>query len=272
MSPLEQLRSILIEEYISEDGDEYKVDLNPGLSDDAIDALAERLPTGQIPSEIRELLRFSGGFRFHGLEEVTFGGNGFGFEEVFPNSIELAGDGSGNFWIVDVGEDGRWNSVFFVCHDPAVVVKHSNDLSEFIKHIDEFGKKGKNSHLDIIHERTVFDIWKGNGGFIAIEDARSSSDKKLSNFASGLPDHFVIADLRNKPNGAGFAWGKFGPKIENAVRHPAELIWGFESRNKAVKSVKPADPANPADSADSADSTNPAGQSRMGFFSRLFGR
>ena len=73
--------------------------------------------------------------------------------------------------------DGKWNSVFYVCHDPAVVVRHSDDL--------------------------------GNDGFIDIADARISPDKTLSEFAAGLPDHFVVADLRNKPNGAGFAWDKF---------------------------------------------------------------
>jgi len=52
------------------------------------------LPTGQIPPEIRELLKFASAFEFFGIEEITFDGVGqFGFEEFFNNSVQLAGDG-----------------------------------------------------------------------------------------------------------------------------------------------------------------------------------
>ena len=62
MTPTEKLTSILTEQYISEDGDEYKVELKEGLTNQQIDELAKRLPTGQIPPEIRELLKFASGF------------------------------------------------------------------------------------------------------------------------------------------------------------------------------------------------------------------
>lgn len=233
MTALEQLNLVLNEKYVSEDGDEYKIELKPGLTDQQVDKLATDLPAGQIPSGIRELLKFASGFEFFGLESITFDGVGqFGFENIFPYSVQLAGDGYGNFWILDVDNKGNWNSVFFVCHDPAVVVKHSDSLTEFIGHIDEFGKKGKESNLDIIHESSVMDIWSKYNGFIDIETARKSGDKTLNEFASGLPDNFVIADLRNQPNKAGFAWGKFGPNIDKAVRYETELLWGFEKQVK----------------------------------------
>ena len=53
MTPTEQLKSILTEQYVSEDGDEYKVELKQCLTDQHSDVLAERLPTGNIPTEIR---------------------------------------------------------------------------------------------------------------------------------------------------------------------------------------------------------------------------
>ncbi len=94
MTPTEKLTSILTEQYISEDGDEYKVELKEGLTNQQIDELVKRLPTGQIPPEIRELLQFASGFEFFGIEEITFDGVGqFGFEEFFNNSVQLAGDG-----------------------------------------------------------------------------------------------------------------------------------------------------------------------------------
>lgn len=234
MTALDRLKSILNEKYISEDDDEFKVELKPGLTDHQIDKLAAQLPSGQIPGDIRELLKFASGFEFFGLDEVTFDGVGhFGFENVFPNSVQLAGDGFGNFWVLDVDLNGNWGNVFYVCHDPAVIVKHSDNLAEFIKHIDEFGKFGKESNFDIIHEEMVVDIWAdSNGGFIDVRQARNSTDTTLKNFASQLKDNFVIADLRNKPNKTGFAWGKFGPDVENAVRYGDELIWGFERKTK----------------------------------------
>jgi hypothetical protein len=233
MTVTEQLKSILTEQYVSEDGDEYKVELKSGLTDQEIDDLVKQLPTRQMPSEIRELLKFASGFEFYGLEEVTFDGVGqFGFEEIFPNSVQLAGDGFGNFWILDVDKKGNWGNVFYICHDPAVVVKHSDNLTQFIEHVNEFGKNGGKSNLDIIHEKVVMDIWDKDNGFIELDNARQSSDTTLKNFALILPDNFVMIDLRNKPNQSGFAWGKFGPNINKAVRHETELVWGIEKTLK----------------------------------------
>ncbi len=232
MTPIAQLESMMKEQYVTEDGDKYKVELLPGLSNDEINKLATQLPSGQIPDDIRELLKFASGFEFPGLDEVTFDGiDQFGMENIFPHSIQLAGDGFGNFWILDIDTKGHWGNVFFVCHDPAVIVKHSENLTEFIKHVGEFGKSGAGSNLDIIHEKSVIDIWEENtGGFIDKTEAMHSTDTVLKNFAQQLPDSFVIADLRNKPIRTGFAWGRFGPGIENAVRHSDELLWGFEKK------------------------------------------
>ena len=206
-----------------------KLNLNPDQQTNKLIELAKEAPTGQIPNEIRELLKFANGFEFYGLEEVTFDGIGqFGFEEFFPNSVQLAGDGFGNFWILDVNKNGDWGNVFYVCHDPAVIVKHSDNLTQFIEHVNDFGKNGNKSNLDIIHEKVVMDIWSKDNGFIELENARQSNDKTLKNFALLLPDNFVIADLRNKQNQSGFAWGKFGPNIDKAKRHETELIWGIE--------------------------------------------
>lgn len=233
MTPTEKLKSLLTEQYISDDGDEYKIELNQGLTEQQIDELTEKLPTGQIPAEIRELLKFTSGFEFYGLEEVTFDGVGqFGFEEFFPNSVQLAGDGFGNFWILDVDKNGNWGSVYYVCHDQAVIIKHSDNLTQFLEHVNDFGKNGNKSNLDVIHEKVVMDIWCKDNGFIELEKARQSNDTILKDFALSLPDNFVIADLRNKPNKSGFAWGKFGANIEKTKRHETELIWGIEKIEK----------------------------------------
>ena len=157
MTPKKQLEAILTNQYESEDGDFYKVELLNGMSKSEIENFKDKLPNNNLPDEIEELLRFCKGFEFYGLEEIRFDTFGqFGFEEMFPYSVPLAGDGFGNFWIMDIDSKGNWNSVYYVCHDPAVVVKHSENLAEFIKHVDEFGLKGNQSNLDIIHEKNSY--------------------------------------------------------------------------------------------------------------------
>jgi hypothetical protein len=115
--------------------------------------------------------------------------------------------------------------VFYVCHDPAVIVKHSEDLTQFIEHINDFGKNAHESHLDIVHEKVVIDIWSKSNCFLELDDARVSNDINLKDFAFTVPDNFVIADLRNKPIKSGFAWGKFGPRIDSAKRHGKKWIF-----------------------------------------------
>ncbi len=231
MTALEQLKSILTEKYRSEDGEPFEITLKPGLQDTELDVLAKAFPTGKLPPEYKELLQFSSGFEFYGLDEVTLDGLGqFGLEEFFPYSIQLAGDGFGNFWILDVSENGALGAVYYMCHDPAVVVKHSDSLAQFIQHVNDFGKNGPKSHLDIIHEETVDTIWGTNP--LLDKHAALAGDSTIKEFAAQFADNFVFADLRNKPLKSGFAWGKFGPDISNAKRCGSEPIWAIEKKEK----------------------------------------
>lgn len=236
MTALAQLQSILNETYSSEENGEFKIELKEGLSDDEINLLAQQLPTRQIPAEIHELLRFSSGFKFLPLKEITFDGVSlFDMEEFFPYSVKLATDSFWNVWIVDVDLQGNWGNVFFISPDPAVIVKHSENLSQFIKQIHEFGKEKKFSTLDKIREKIVFDIWEQNDGLMNLEEARQSGDLVLREFATRLPNNYVIADLRNQPNKSGFAWGKFGPSIQKTIRNGSNTLWGIE-RKKGILS------------------------------------
>ena len=236
MTALEQLKLIKHELYVTGDGKEFKMRLKQGLSDDEIDRLAARLPGAQIPPDIRELLRFTTGFTFRGLDDITFDGvDQFGFENIFPASVQLTGDGAGNFWIVDVNREGEWGSVFYLCHDPAVVVKQAEDLAEFLEQINELGKKPELSTLSIFLERTTRRIYNQEDGFVELAAARGSEDVVLREFATSLPEDFVVADLRGQPIQTGFAWGKYGPDIGSAVRHERELLWGFAATEKGSR-------------------------------------
>ena len=228
MNPKQKLESILSNKYESEDGDLYNVELLDGMTNEEITEYKKQLPNNFLPTEIEELLKFSKGFEFYGLEEVRFDSFGhFGFEEMFPNSIQLAGDGFGNFWILDIDTNGNWNSVYYVCHDPAVIVKHSEDLTQFIEQIDEYGKKGNESTLDIIHEQTVMEIWTEKVGIMEKNEKEYDFQNKKIEF----PEMFLIADLTNEPIKTGFPWGKSGANTK-IIRPTDKPIWIVEKKVK----------------------------------------
>jgi hypothetical protein len=228
MNPKQQLESILNNDYESEDGEAYKVELLDGMNDEDIQFYKKQLPNEQLPSEIEELLRFARGFQFFGLEEVRFDSFGhFGFEEMFPYSVQLAGDGFGNFWIQDIDSNGNWNSIYFVCHDPPVMVKHAENLKQFIEQVDEFGKKGSESTLDRIHEEIVTNIGNEESGIME----QNQNDYDFSNEKISLPEIFLVADLTDKPIKIGFPWGKFGPDTK-IIRPSDKPIWILEKKVK----------------------------------------
>ncbi len=228
MKPIERIKSILNNEYESEDGDKYKVELFDGMSDNEIDEFKKKLPKNHLPEEIEELLRYAKGFDFYELGEIRFDALNFGFEEVFPNSVSLVGDGFGNFWISDIDNKGEWKEIYYVCHDPPAIVKHSNNLSEFIHHIDEFGRLGRESNLDIIHEKIVGDIWVEK---LSIMEKNDKNYEFSQEFLSQLPESFVIADLKNEPIKTGFNWAKYGVN-NKIIRFKDEPIWIMEKKEK----------------------------------------
>lgn len=228
MTARQQLESILSNRYETEDEDHYRVELLYGMTDDDIRAFKSALPSQNLPDEYEELLRFSTGFKFLSFDEIRFEDLGvFGFEEVFPISIQLAGDGFGNFWILDIDSKGNWNSVYYVCHDPPVVVKQADDLSQFIKQVDEFGKIGRESVIDVIHEKTVFDIWMAKQGIME----KNENDYDFGERAIDYPKLYQIADLKDAPVGTGFPWGKAGPRSK-IIRPSDDPIWIVEKKDE----------------------------------------
>lgn len=231
MTPLEQLKLMLDVKYQTYKKEEYSVELMPGLSDKEIDTIAKHLRTRHIPDDIRELLQFSSGFLFYGLDAITFDGTkDFEMTNLIPNPVRVAGDGYGNYWILDVDKDGNWGSVFYVCTDPAVIVKQSENLAEFLQHLHEYGMDMRKSSIDIVHEIVVNDIWNREDGLITRDEAKYSNDEELAAFAAQLPYNYYIGDLRNKPIGSGFAWGKFGPNVRSVIRHREGYLWGIEKK------------------------------------------
>lgn len=203
--------------------------LAPGLSSSELDEF-ETLLGVALPPSARTLLMFSGGFTYRPFGKVTFVGKDlvFEFAEAFPKQIPLAADGAGNFWAIDVRADtGRWGPVFFVSHDPPVLVIQAQDLTEYITQVLNFG--GNRRFVEDVSQRGVSAIWRDDPYLIDVGSARGSSDPTISRFANELPDSFRLADLRECRRGTGFAWGR-GGSGSRIIRHGSDLLFGTESR------------------------------------------
>ena len=106
-----------------QDGWVETLEFSPGLCAEEIEELERSLPCA-LPQEVRELLAFSRGFE-NGPIDICFSGlvDSFGMEEVFPSPLVIAHDGFGSYWVIDLlPGSATWGPIFYVCHDPAVVV------------------------------------------------------------------------------------------------------------------------------------------------------
>ncbi|WP_341838265.1 SMI1/KNR4 family protein [Chitinophaga pollutisoli] len=231
MTPLEQLRKMLDEQYYTQQKEEYSVELFPGLSEEEIDDIGNQLRTNYIPDEIRELLAFSSGFLFYGLDAITFDAvNEFEIPNLIPRSIRIAGDGYGNSWVIDVDTEGDWGSVFYVGHSPAVIVKQADSLTGFLEQLHEYGKDPRKSSIGMVHEIVVNDIWNREDGLVSRDEASYSEDPELSDFARRLPHYYMLGDLRFSEVGSGFAWGKFSTDPRGIIRLKEGYLWGIEKK------------------------------------------
>lgn len=234
MIPLQAFKELLHHNITTTNGKVYSITpLNP-LSAAEIEALAQHLPGQRLPDDIIELLRFASGFSDNFFDEFSFvNADGFGLEHFFPNVIELASDGTGNLWLQDIDYQGNWGAVYYACHDPAVIMKQADSLADFIKQIHDYALDENHSFFHQLYEDGPIKIWKlPKGGFISIEEAKKSSDKILKDFASQLPPDYLIADLRNKPVGAGFAWGRYYSIMDKEIRCSDLPLWGIQPKKR----------------------------------------
>ena len=82
------------------------------------------------------------------------------------------------------------------------------------------------SLVDDVHEDRLFDVWGKNPGVIDHQSAAISKNPKIQAFASQLPEHFQIIDLRQVEIGMGFSWGRYGPRTE-VRRYGYERIFAY---------------------------------------------
>jgi hypothetical protein len=238
VTPIEIIRQAQATTLVDEDGGAVRLGLLPPLSAAQIETFAARLPC-PLPADIRQLLAFCRGFTGT-LDIVDFTGEDCSFEqeEVFPHGLPIAGDGYGNFWVVDLFPSSEtWGPIYFACHDAPVILYQSPSLESFLSDLFKSRQPPHESLLDDVHEDRLFDVWRKNPGVQSYEDAMKSADHSLRAFAATLDPTFEFVDLRNAAVGFGFSWGRYGAKT--VIRRAGELpIFAVQKRARLWDRVR----------------------------------
>lgn len=216
---IEVLEEAKKREYRDADGNLVSFTLKPGLTAIEIDQLANELGVS-IPPEIQELLLFSRGFEH--IQEVDLSGvcDGTDAGDFFTSYLSISEDGFGNHWVIDLTA-GVWGPIYYVCHDPPVVVYQSTNLDEFFRACIQMGITPEQNPIDQVSDPLAFEVWSKNPGLIPQPECETSNDPEISAFAQELDAMWFIRDLRNPKPGDGFSWGKFGP--ETLVKRHGKL-------------------------------------------------
>jgi len=178
--------------------------LKPGLDSEEIRDVTASWP-GQTSAEIRELLLGTSGFHANDADvDFTGRANPLSFTELVPHGIALAKTRNGDFWVADIYQDGSWHQVFFLSHDPPVLVVRFGSLRNFIEELANTANAAKRA------DALVSQIFKKRECGRPAGELTSSLDVELETFAGSFPANYEVFDLRKAPVPAGFVWGKRG--------------------------------------------------------------
>ncbi len=211
--------------YVDQTRKQKTLRLLPPLTEQELSAFEASLPGAAFPEEIRELLRFASGFqgtacrlghRFE-IEEIRFADlNGFALEDVFPHGKELAVDGCGNSWVVDLtSESTAFAPIFYSCHDPPVVVYQTDSLLHLVREMVRGSRPPWKSQIADVHESLATRIWRENPCAMSRSQCLAPGDYELKAFAESLDETWEFVDLRHTKIGDGYSWGRYGPKTVN---------------------------------------------------------
>jgi hypothetical protein len=191
------------------------LELRPPLPHDAVDTLEAELRV-PLPSDLRTLLERMGAIDGSPLATMDFTGRSFDVEvgDMFPSGLPIAQDGSGNHWVLDLTPDAAPPPVFYVSHDPPVVLLQSPDLGHFLTEVFRKFDPPRTSLVDDVHDDRIFRVWRTNPGAVDHGAALEGGDDELRAFASALEDSHTIVDMRTAEIGMGFSWGRYGPATQ----------------------------------------------------------
>ena len=213
MTPLQVIETYRGQAF-SEGGDALELDYLPGLTPGEIAKIESELPC-PMPGELRDLLGVCSGIEGGLLDWIRFSGDpsAFAMDEVFPNGRAIAGDGCGNFWIVDLlPSSTAWGPIYFACHDAPVILYQCDSLAVFVEESFRLCLPPNKGLLDDVSEDRIRQIWDTNPDLV--ESGAPGADPQIASFASELGAGWFISDLRAAKPGDGFSWGRFGPRTE----------------------------------------------------------
>jgi hypothetical protein len=232
MSPLSILEAARHQTLVDSDRNGVALERFPGMSPDEIEEFAQTLPC-PLPSDIRELLVVCKGVEGP-MQKIDFTGSDGAFEmlDIFPHGLPIAGDGFGNFWVVDlVPSSSTWGPIYYASHDPPTVAFQSADLSEFLTEVLRLYTPPNESLIEEVHEDRIAKIWRTNPGVVDLATARASEDPVLGGFGQELEGEWFLIDLRSAKPGDGFSWGRFGP--QTVIRRAGEApIFAYQRPTK----------------------------------------
>ncbi len=168
-----------------------------------------------LPAELLRLSALTSGV--DGLLDLDLTGARHDVEasELMPAGHPVAADGAGNFWLLDLTPDTVDTApVFYLGHDPAVLVYVAPDLVTFL----EQAVDGR------LPDDAAGHVWSSHPGAMSHEQAMAG-DVALREFAGSLGSAWTFVDLRQREVGDGVAWGRYGPRTRVA-RHGWERIFG----------------------------------------------
>jgi hypothetical protein len=232
MNPLDAIGRAQDTRLVDKGGDVVEFELAPGFPSADIDGLADELGV-PLSGELRALLGHTAGIDNGPLHAIDFTGRSlsFGDPDAFPMGLPIAGDGFGNFWILDLTpDDAETVPVFFACHDPPVILYQSPNIGDFLHEAFRMLVPPHASAVDDVHEDRLFNVWRDNPGTLD-RSAALAGDEHMSTFAAELDDRFTFVDLRSPPVGMGFSWGRYGPRTD-VRRHGHERLFAYAPPEK----------------------------------------
>lgn len=196
----------------------------PPANGDDVASLARRFPV-PVPAELVRLLAVTTGARRTGALldlDLTGGSHDVEASDLLPAGHPVAGDGSGNFWLLDLTPDTTETApVFFLSHDPPVLLYQWPDLATFVAALlDDAGAVAERAHEQALR------VYGSRPGALSYESAATRGDQALRELAHRLGDGWTYVDLRQRTEGDGLVWGRYGPRTRLA-RAGWERIFGY---------------------------------------------
>ncbi|MFL5927546.1 MAG: SMI1/KNR4 family protein [Gaiellaceae bacterium] len=185
----------------------------PPATPDELEELEGELAV-RFPDELRTLLAHAARIDGGGVGTIDFTGRAMDYEDrdLFPAGLPIAGDGAGNFWVLDlVPAERERATMFFASHDPPVAVRESDGLGSWLERV----LRPSPSPIELASRPPLLD-----------RGAALAADDELRAFAATLDERFVFADLRAATPGRGFEWGRYGPRTE-VRRHGFARLWAL---------------------------------------------